>query len=139
MATDWTLVRGLMAAAIDACEAAERLGVRESDRPLLTGTGASVFDVMTSAWTYPENVRYAVVRARHALSDGAPYRPELARALAEAAKVCSELVGATHLDEAPAAGGKPLRATIRSLARWYREEMPAQLTRAVQTRPGTPA
>lgn len=133
--TDWVLIRELTAAAIDACESAERLGAGETDRPLLTGGGANVFDVMTSAWTYPENVRYSVLRARHTLGDDAPYRSELGRALGEVAAVCAELMGATRLDDVPAAGGIPVRATVRSLLRWYREEMPTQLARAIATRP----
>jgi hypothetical protein len=134
MATDWELIRELMAATIDACEATERLGVRETDRPLLTGTGANVFDVMTSAWTYPENVRYAVVRARHELSDDAPYRPELARVLTEVGAVCAELVGAQRLDEASANRTKSVRQTVQALVRWYRDQMPVQLALAVGTR-----
>ena len=42
MATDWVLVRELMDAGIAACEATERLGVCETDRPLLTGTGGGI-------------------------------------------------------------------------------------------------
>ena len=136
MATDWALVRTVMAAAIDACEAAERLGIGERDRALPTGTGASVSDVLTSAWTYPENVKYEVVRARHRLGDDAPYRPELARAIRGAAAACAELVGATRLDdEVPddgESGGRPIRAKMERLAAWYREQMVPQLERAAK-------
>ena len=134
MATDWALVRELMAATIDACEAAERLDLQGRDRALPTGTGASVGDALTSAWTYPENVRYAVIRARHAAGDDAPYRPELARALAEAALVCGELVGAASLDAEPAGGGPSIRRRVQSLAGWYRGAMVEQLGRAAATR-----
>ena len=92
--TDWQLVRDLLAAAVDACEAADRLRLTEHDRALPTGSGANVWEVLTSAWTYPENVQYAVVRARHDLGEDAPYRPELGRPLVAVAAVCAELVGA---------------------------------------------
>jgi hypothetical protein len=137
MTTDWALVRTLMDAAISACEQVDRLGLKESDRMLPTGTGnVVVWDVMTSAWTYPENVRYDVVRARHRLGEDAAYPPECARVLREAASVCAELVGASRLDEAAAAGGdqaarRSIRALVEGLAVWYRDQMVPQLTRAV--------
>ena len=136
MATDWALVRRVLGAAVDACEAAERLGLRPEDRALPTGSGASVWDVLTSAWTYPENVQYAVVRARHDLADDAPYRLELGRPLVAAAAVCAELVGATRLDEAPrgAASAPTVRQTVERLAAWYREQMVEQLARAAAHR-----
>ena len=76
MHTDWPLVRQLLSAAVDACEAAERLGLADEDRDLPTGVGpVAVADVLASAWTYAENVRYAVVRARHALGADARTSP----------------------------------------------------------------
>ena len=137
MATDWSLVRELMNAAIDACEAAERLGLREADRGLRTSSGATVWDVMTSAWTYPENVRYAVIRARHDVGDDAPYRPELARPIVAAAAVCAELVGATKLDSTPdpkTRSSETIRQEIEALTGWYRRHMVEQLGQAARAR-----
>lgn len=152
--TDWQLVRDLLAAAVDACEATERLGLTDEDRALPTGTGpVAVGDVLASAWTYPEHVRYAVVRARHALGADAPYPSELARAVREVGALCAELVGAGEVGDAPprigaardvhAAGsaepaGAPapsIRRQVRALAAWYREEMAPQLARAATDRP----
>jgi hypothetical protein len=125
-------------AAIDACEAAERLGLRPEDRARPTGSGASVSDVLTSAWTYPENVQYAVIRARHAVADDAPYRPELSRPLLAVAGVCAELVGTTRLDarSRSAAGGAELsiRQQVEGLAAWYHDQMVPQLRAAAADR-----
>lgn len=81
---------------------------------MVTGTGANVFDVMTSALTYPENMRYAVVQARHELRDDAPHRPELARVLTEMGAVCAEMVGAE-----PGRSFEPVRAERRNHSNWF--------------------
>ncbi|HEY0937174.1 MAG TPA: hypothetical protein VGD91_25980 [Trebonia sp.] len=138
--TDWQLVRDLLAAAVDACEAAERLGLADEDRGLPTGAGpVDVGDVLASAWTYPENVRYGVVRARHALGADAPFQPELARALREVGGLCAELVGAGAVTDAtPPRDGRSapsLRAEVEALAAWYRGQMVPQLTQAAAGRP----
>lgn len=132
MATDWALIREIMTAAIDACEASEHLGLSEEDRSLPTGTdGVVVWDVWTSAWTYPENLRYSVIRARHRLGDDAPYRPELARVLREVGAVCAELVGAKRLDAPLGADGRAgsIRTMVQGLPQWYGEQMVPQLSR----------
>jgi hypothetical protein len=66
MKTDWNLIRELMNSVIDACEKIEKLDLTtlELDTPLSTAP-ANVFDALQSSWTYPENVRYDVIRARH--------------------------------------------------------------------------
>ena len=130
MPTDWTLVRKLMNAAIDACEHAERLGVNETHRALPTGVDdVTVRDVLTSAWTYPENVKYDVIRARQRLGDSRPYKPELARALEHAASVCGELVGSDLVGE-----DRNSASQVEALARWYEEVMTPQLESALGTR-----
>lgn len=136
MTTDWALIREVMNAVIDACEATERLELPETDRALPTGSGANVFDVLTSAWTYPENLRYAVIRARHDLAEDAPYRSELTRALTQAAEACGELVGATRLQQPSNAVGARdgIAAGMRALSIWYRTQMVPQLTQAATTR-----
>jgi hypothetical protein len=130
-----------MNAAVDACEAAEGLQLQEADRAQPTGTdGVVVWDVLTSAWTYPENTRYSVVRARHHLGDDAPYRPELARILQEVSGVCAELVGAARLDApiSQAEGAQvplSIRKLVQQLAAWYPKHMVPQLTQAAALRP----
>jgi hypothetical protein len=140
MPTDWKLIRDLTNAAIDACEATDRLALTEEDRALSTGP-ASVFDVMTSAWIYPEHVRYAIIRARHDLRDDAPYMPELARVLHHVAEACGELVGLTRIEEARVDGPvthSSIRAEVERLTRWYRDVMVAQLAHAAAQREAAP-
>jgi L-serine deaminase len=95
-ATDWMMVRQMMNAAIDFCEKVEASGCHESDRAATTvvdGQAVSVQDVLTSAWTYPEAMRYAIIRQRHEDDDDLAYVPETARILTAMAAACAELCG----------------------------------------------
>lgn len=68
MKTDWNVVRNLMNAAIDACERIEASGYVEADRDAvidIAGQEVSVHDLLVSAWTYPEKLRYQIIRERH--------------------------------------------------------------------------
>ncbi len=139
MPTDWTLIRKLMNATIDACESAELLGVSEAHRTLPTGTSdVTVQDVLTSAWTYPENTRYEVIRARQQLNDNRPYKIELARAVENVAQVCGELIGANNLsspvraDPLQPSMSRSVQEAAEGLARWYQEEMTPQLEHALR-------
>jgi hypothetical protein len=127
MNTDWELVRELMNSVIDACEAVENLNLTENERdtPLATAP-ANVWDVLQSSWTYPENVQYAVILARHQLGNDKSYTPEAARALVNAARVCAELVGAGE--------AQPIQAPVKQLAQWYSTHMVPQVTNAVETK-----
>jgi len=61
MKTDWALIRDMMRAAIDACERVEAAGYTENDRDAslsIGGREVTVHDILVSAWTYPETVRY---------------------------------------------------------------------------------
>ena len=131
MQTDWSLIRELVAASIDACEAAEALQLSESDRMRAAGEdGVSVFDVWTSAWTYPENLTLQVIRTRHELGEDLPYVPESARVLENVGRLCASLVAATHLDDAPSGDSQAIRPSIEELATWYRETMTRRLAAA---------
>lgn len=140
MKTDWDLIRDVMTAAIDACEAAERLDLSEADRSLQTGTnGVVVWDVLTSAWTYPENTQYAIIRARHDLNDDVPYRLEFARVMRNVSDACAELVGASHLDEPISgiervSGSRSIRDMVHGMANWYRQHMVGQLSAAAASK-----
>lgn len=95
--TDWVLVRKMMNAAIDFCETVEAEGFREADRAATTvvnGQAVSVQDVLASAWTYPETMRYAIIRKRLEANDDLPYVPETARVLTAMSAACAELCGA---------------------------------------------
>ena len=110
--TDWALVRDMMAAAIDTCERMEQLGLREDDRGLPAGAdGATVFDVVTSAWTIPEHLRDAIVRLRHARGADRPYVLAPCRVLVGMAQACAEVVGAREVE-----GLEPF---VRESLAWY--------------------
>lgn len=124
MQTDWETVRAMMNAAIDACESTERAGYSEHHRAITANdAGATVFDVMTSAWTLPEAMRYRIIRERRDAGMDSPHIPETARILVAMAQAAAELVGAkscSSLDE-----------PLKEMVDWYRQAMPA-MQRAIQ-------
>jgi hypothetical protein len=131
MTTDWDLVRAMIEAAIDFCEEAEALGLREQDRSATIEAGGqrvSVYDIMTSAWTFPESVRYRIVRERHDKGADLPYVPEAARVLVGMAQACAELIGAK--DAAPA------EDVIQNMLRWYGQHAAPGLREAIAGRAG---
>jgi hypothetical protein len=149
MASDWALIRKVMAAAIDACEAVERMNVTELDRDRQTDVGStsvSVHDCLQSAWTYPENLRVALVRARHQLGQDKPYTDELARALVNVAQVCAELIGTVD-SKTPVAGVNPhaggrqqsIEDMVNGLCGWYGGHLVPTLSAAMSTSSATPA
>jgi hypothetical protein len=115
MKTDWNLIREMMATAIDSCERIEELGYSELHRDSrieVNGNEISVNDIMVGAWTYPELIRYQIIRQRHAANADLPYVPETARILAGMAAACAELI--------KAADTKPAQADIEQMMNWYR-------------------
>ena len=128
MATDWNLIRELMAAVIDSCEQIEATGYAEQDRHLtvdVSGQKVTVQDIMISAWTLPENLRYQIIRDRHDKGADLPYIPEVARAMVKMAEACSELVGAGEV--------KPAEAEARSAIQWYRAHAVPLIQRTIAT------
>ncbi|WP_455874794.1 hypothetical protein [Rhizobium yanglingense] len=93
--TDWELIRDMMAAAIDACE---------SDRDAAVS--------VRGAWTYPENIRYAIIRERHEKADDRAYVPEASRTLVAMAHAAAEIIGSGQ-PKAPAADD------IRKMITWF--------------------
>jgi hypothetical protein len=116
MSTDWDLIRKMMSSAIDSCERFEGLGITENDREktgVNNGATVSIFDVLTSAWTYPETLRYQIIRQRNQTGNDQPYVPETARVLTNVAQACAELIGA---------GKTPLsERACHGLVQWYGE------------------
>lgn len=127
MKTDWNLIRELMTSVIDACEAVENLDLAPEDRDApLPNAPATIWDALQSSWTYPENVQYQIIRARHEADNDKPYTPESARALVNVAKLCAELIEA---------GDTPsTQAPVKTLAHWYTTHMVPQVTEAIQTK-----
>ena len=128
--TDWALVRRMMQAAIDFCEQVETAGYRETDRDAtaaVNGQAVSVQDVLTSAWTYAEAMRYAIIRQRHEADDDIGYVPETARVLTAMAAACAELCGA-KTSTGDAAG-------TAEMLRWFEMHAGETLKAALATRP----
>jgi hypothetical protein len=126
--TDWALVRKMMNAAIDFCETVEASGYDEADRDadvLVGGQSITVQDILTSGWTYPEALRYTIIRNRHDADDNVAYTPETARILTAMAAAAAETIGA-KADVATA-------ETTRMLT-WFEEHAGPNLMTAIQSR-----
>jgi len=113
MKTDWNLIREMMAAAIDSCEQLEQAGYDETHRALTVPSAntTTVHDVIVSAYTYPESLRYQIIRDRHIKAADAPYVHEYARILNAMAAACTEMIGG--------ADAKPAETQIREMIDWY--------------------
>lgn len=134
MKTDWNLIRSMMATAIDTCEKIEALGYTESDRDLVFDTEhgkATVFEFMVSAFTYPENMRYGIIRTRHDMGADLPYVPEFSRILVAMAQAGAELIGAQE--------AAPADDAIKAMIGWYNNHAIPNLERAMaHRRTGSP-
>tara|TARA_R110002020_G_scaffold55744_4_gene154467 strand:- start:3766 stop:4179 length:414 start_codon:yes stop_codon:yes gene_type:complete len=131
MRTDWALLREMMNTALDTCEAIEAAGVAEDDRDAaidVDGTAVTVSDFLTSAWTYPENIRYQIIRDRHAQGVDLAYVPETARIINAMAQAATELIGS--------ADGSPASEEIRKMLTWYRTHAIPGIERAIAARRG---
>jgi hypothetical protein len=135
-ATDWNAIRKLMNAAIDACEAVDRLGIGDDERSAVawrTGeTEVSVHDFFVSAWTYPESVELDLVRMRHELDADAPYVDTPARTLVQVARACAQLVGARAVMRRKAANGRSMADVAGNLGAWYARHYAPRLTSGIR-------
>lgn len=116
MSTDWGLIRDVLNAAINSCEHLEEIGYDETHRSLsvpMRGKDISVNELLISAWTLPENVRYHVIRQRHDQQIDLPYVPESARILNAVMAACAELIGS--------GSPSPADASMRQMIVWYRD------------------
>jgi len=130
MKTDWRLIREVLNAAIDSCEALDQAGYAEEHRSLsvqVSGRQVSVQEFLISAWTLPENARYEVIRARHDKDLDLAYVPETARILTAVAGACAELIGA---GDTP-----PAEPYMRGMIDWYRNHFDPNVRRAISTTP----
>ncbi|WP_280171555.1 hypothetical protein [Agrobacterium pusense] len=67
--------------AIDACERVEALHYAETAQEAtidIGGQKVSVHDFLVTAWTYPEKLRYQIIRERHDTGVDLPYVREAA-------------------------------------------------------------
>jgi len=129
METDWDLIREMMKAAIDTCERIEKAGYKESDREAtidVNGQQVSVHDILVSAWTMPENIRYQIIRERHLSGSDLHYVPEAARILTATAQAGAELIGASTPG--------PAEDDIRRMITWFKDHAAPGIETAIKTR-----
>jgi len=127
MKTDWNLIRSMMETAISACEQMEAMGYNESHRHLSTETSqgpVTVFDLMVSSFTYPESVRYQIIRERHDAGADQPYVHEFSRLLVAMAQASAELVGGKN--------AAPASASLEQMLAWYKDLALPHLRRAIE-------
>jgi hypothetical protein len=129
MTTDWNQIRAMMNAAIDACERIEATGFAPADRDAtvaVNGQPVSAGDILASAWTYPENIRYAILRARHDAGADLAYRPETARILVAMAEAGAELIGT--------GATRPAEQEISGMIDWFGGHAAPAFERAIAAR-----
>jgi hypothetical protein len=129
MKTDWNLIREMMSAAIDTCERIEACGYSENDRDataVLAGQNVSVYEMLVSTWTYPENIRYRIIRARHDGQNDLPYVPEAARILVAMSQASAELIDANISGNT--------EADIRKMIDWFRNKAATKIEEAIVTK-----
>lgn len=129
MKTDWNSIRGMLNAAIDACERIEALQYAETDREAMIDIGGqmvSVHDFLVTAWTYPEKLRYQIIRERHDAGVDLPYVPEAARILLAMSQAAIELVGAGEVT--------PAKQDIQQMIKWFEKDLVLGIESAVATR-----
>ncbi|MDO3444459.1 hypothetical protein [Agrobacterium sp. V1] len=129
MKTDWNVVRDLMNAAINACERIEASGYVEADRDAvidIAGQEVSVQDLLVSAWTYPEKLRYQIIRERHDAGVDLPYVPETARILLAMSQAAAELVNAGDVT--------PAEEKLRKMIAWFDSHLASGIETATANR-----
>lgn len=128
MRTDWNSIRGMLNAAIDACERIQALQYAEADREATTDIGGqkvSVHDFLVSAWAYPEKLRYLIIRERHDTGVDLPYVPETSRILLAMSQAAIELVNAGEVT--------PAKQDIQQMIKWFDEDLVRGIESAVAT------
>jgi len=124
--THWDVIREMMNVAITACETIEKTGYAEFDRSTtikIEGQQVSVHDLLVSAWTYPENIRYQIIRERHEADANLTYVPETARILLAMSQAAAELVNA---DET-----MPAEEKIQSMISWFTSHLIPNIESAI--------
>ncbi|GEP12839.1 hypothetical protein MGN01_46840 [Methylobacterium gnaphalii] len=83
-------------------------------------------DILASAWTYPENLRDQIIRARYEKQNDLPYVPEAARILSAMSQASAELIDANDASK--------VEAEVRRMISWFREKAGPSVEQAIATR-----
>lgn len=86
---------------------------------------AAIHDFLVTAWTYPEKLRYQIIRERHDTGVDLPYVPEAARILLAMSQAVSELVDAGEVT--------PAKQDIQQIIKWFDEDLARGIDSAVAT------
>lgn len=125
MTTNWDMIRGMLNAAIDACERIEVLqdaGVDQGASIYIGGQQVSVHDFLVSAYAYPEKLRYQIIYERHASGTGLPYVPETSRILLAMSQAAVELVSAGKV--------VPAKQSIQEMIEWFEGHLVSGIEKA---------
>jgi len=131
MKTDWNTIRDMFNAAIDACERIEASNYNEEDRDAtvdVKGQPVTIQDLLVSAWTYPESLRYQIIQDRHNAKAYLLYIPDTARILLAMSQAAAELVDAGE--------AKPTHDGIRKMIVWFDDHISPNIEAAVASRRG---
>jgi hypothetical protein len=114
--------------AIDACERVAALHYAETAREAtidIGGQRVSVHDFLVTAWTYPEKLRYQIIRERHDTGVDLPYVREAARILLAMSQAASELADAGEVT--------PAKQDIQKIIKWFDEDLVRGIESAIAT------
>jgi hypothetical protein len=74
-------------------------------------------------WTYPEDIRYQIIRERHDNESNLPYVPEATRIIIAMSQASTELIDAN-------VSGKP-EVEVRRMIEWFREKSAPKFEEAI--------
>ena len=143
MKSNWKLIRELMNAALDACEVAESLEIKDNEwgaTAKIDQQDVSAWDFLQSSWRYPESLKNCIVRARHGVGQDARYVDEVQRTLVAVGMLGAELVGlqkssekVTGIDPYQPQEAKSAEELIQGLIGFYRQHMIPNLPKTLES------
>jgi len=133
MPTDWNKIRELLNTVIDTCEQVESLSSDESKRSQILNSekNVTVSDLLSSLRTYPENLSYAVIQSRHELGQSKTYTSDIAHALINTTKLCSELLEFDNYDTSVQLNNSDtsVEQQLEEFRLWHKDYVPLLLAK----------
>jgi len=118
---------------IDTCEHVESLSNDESKRSQILNTekNVTVSDLLSSLRTYPENLSYAVIQSRHELGQSKTYTSDIAHALINTTKLCSELLEFDNYDTTVQLNNREtsIDQLLEEFRLWHKDYVPLLLAK----------
>ena len=145
MATNWSLIRDVMARTIDACEAIEKLGPDlfkgEYEARSDFQDDVCVGDFLNRFQQYPEGAQRDIIRIRSHLGCDQKNLSEIARALINTATACAESIGVPadvlpkeipDLEPHCASAGKSVQSQLKAIPDIQNGWMLTGITKALE-------